>query len=148
MDSEARDLVEAFRVDADRDVESIVVLLIEDDKLEVGAMRVLASWPQLRHRWARPRRARPDDGQPTPDAWHWLVSGLDIDYDELAKAAGVSRAIARARIHVLLANKLALPDGSVSKPARAALQQHARRALGVRAKKQDGAKAKPDDGAN
>jgi hypothetical protein len=147
MDGDVADLIEAFRVDANRNVESIVVLLIEENDFEVASMRVLSSWAHVEVRWSRPRRAKPDDGRPTPAAWAWLVSGLDVDYDALSKAAGVSRAIARERTAVLLANKLVLPDGTISNPAHAALQQHAKRALGVRSKK-DPATAKPDPKVN
>lgn len=129
-----RDIVEAFRVEADRDVESIAVLLV-DDGFEVGIMRVLASWPKLDHGWRKPKRPCPDDGKPTAAAWSWLVSGLELDYDAIASAAGVSRSVAREKVAVLLGNRLCLPDGTISKMASRSLQEHARVALGLKVPK-------------
>lgn len=139
------DLIEAFRVEADRDVESIAVLLIEDG-FEVAIMRVLAAWPQIEHEWLEPKHARPDDGLPTAAAWRWLVSGLAIDYGDLAAAAGVDRATARAKLKMLLGCRLVLPDGTLSKTAHVSLQEHAKRALKLKSSKAAARAAPRDDG--
>lgn len=139
------DLLEAFRAEADQNIAAVALLLI-DDGFDAAAMRVLASWTSIALAWARPTAKRPDDGAPTSAAWRWLISWLDYDLDDLAMAAGVSRGQAERVISMLLANKLALPDGSLSKPARAALQQHARQALGLKTPKGKDPAAKPSGG--
>lgn len=141
------DLLDAFRVEADNNVAAVAVLLI-DDGFDAAVMRVLASWTAIYVGWKRPSSKRPDDGAPTGAAWRWMVTGIEYDLNALADAAGCSRAMAVRSIDMLLANKLALPDGSISRPARAALQQHARQALGLKPAKEKAAAKKPDDEAN
>ena len=139
-------LLAAFREVADKEVESIACLLIEE-AFDAETMRVLAAWGQTEVGWRAPKDPCPDDGKPTPAAWRWLTSGLEVDYDALAEASGTTRRVARAKAAMLLGNHLVFPDGSVSTPARGALQSHARRALGIKAKEKK-PPAAPAGGAN
>lgn len=141
------DLVEAFRAVADKDVESVACLLL-DDGFCAETMRVLAAWRQLDLRWTAPRAPCPDSGYPSSAAWRWLVAGLDVDYDEVAAVSNVSRSVARGRVATLLGNRLVLPDGSISKMARAAIQEHARGALGLTKKRKEPKVAGGDAGTN
>lgn len=122
-------LIEAFRAVADNAVENIVCLIIDDDKFEAATMRVLSAWSSAAMTWTKPNGKCPDDGRPTNDAWRWLVSGLDVDYDELASAAGVGRSVAVAKAAVLLGHRLVMPDGSITTIAHKALQEHVKNAL-------------------
>lgn len=141
-------LMEAFRVSADRDLEAVACLLI-DDGFDAATMRVLAAWPQVEIGWDSPDRKCPGDGSPTPAAWRWLCDGIEFDVGELAAVAGVERAVARDKTEMLLGNRLVFPDGSIAKPARASLQRHAREALGLKPPKAPANKPEPrDDGTN
>lgn len=137
-------LIAAFREVADREIESVAALLV-DDGFDAETMRVLAAWPQLEHGWREPKKPCPDGGVlPTPAAWRWLCSGHGLDAVGLADAAGVSIAVARAKAAVILGNRLVMPDGTLTKPARAALSAHARRALGIKANAGKGNDGKRD----
>lgn len=141
-------IMEAFRASADRDLEAVACLLI-DDGFNAETMRVLAAWPQVELGWENPGRKCPGDGAPTPAAWRWLVEGIRMDAGELATIAGVSRAVAREKSEMLLGNRLVFPDGSLAKPARASLQRHAREALGLKPPKPPPSRPEPrDDGTN
>jgi hypothetical protein len=120
VNDDARDLIAAFQ--AAEQNEAAAVLLDDKDGFDAPALRVLAAWGTRSHRWTSPPRRCPDNGRATPAAYAWLVSGLEVDYHAVAEAAGVSLAVARAKVRVLLGNRLVYPDGSLARIARATLQ--------------------------
>jgi hypothetical protein len=143
------ELVAAFRALVDKASEGIAMLLV-DNGFDAATMRVLAAWPHLEHGWEQPKRPCPSS-MPTPAAWRWLVSGHRYEAQQLADAAGVTIAIARAKATMLLGARLALPDGTITSSASAALAAHARRALGLKSKakdKQSRGRIASDDDAN
>lgn len=113
----------------------------EEEGFDAETIRVLVAWMHSAHAWKKPERGCPDDGRPTARAWAWLVSGMALDYVAIADAANVSRGVARARLGVLLGNRLIYPDGSIAQPARAALQSAIASRVKQKKKKPDAAKA-------
>lgn len=120
MNSAARDLVAAFQ--ASEQNEAAAVLLDDEDGFDVDALRVLAAWTSMEHRWKEPAKACPDGGRATARAYAWLMSGVEVDYVAIADAAGVSRSVAQAKMRVLTGNRLVYPGGSIAKVAKACLQ--------------------------
>lgn len=120
MNQASRDLIAAFQAGEQNEVAT--VLLDEEDGFDVSALRVLAAWTTMDHRWTEPDRPCPDGGRPTARAYAWLMSGLSVDYTAIADAAGTSRATARAKMSVLLGSRLVYPDGQIAKVAKACLQ--------------------------
>lgn len=112
-------LIDAFR--AAEQVTDIAVLMA-DEGFDTVTMRVLAAWERSIPRWRRPSKPCPDAGRPTAEAWKWLTSGWSIDYATISAAAAVARDVARERCDVLVHARLIYPDGSISKPARQAMQ--------------------------
>lgn len=132
-------LISAFR--AAESIEDVASLAVEEG-FDPEAMRVLAAWRHSDHLWFLPKTPCPDPSMPTARAWAWLVSGWSIDVRAIARAADVSESCARQKFELLLGNHLIYPDGSMSKPAQAALRAHvAKRVRGS-------AKRKPPEDSN
>lgn len=137
----AKLLVRAFQ--AAEQVEQVAALLGEDG-FDVETIRVLSAWQTTEQVWKAPGHRQPDKGSPTARAWAWLVAGWRFDYVAIADAANVSRHVARARMAVLIGNRLIYPTGELTKAARGALQ--ASIAKHIRGKKKKAEKA--DDGGS
>jgi hypothetical protein len=132
-----RDLIEAFRATEDKVGISQLSVLISDDAdegLDVEAIRVLGAWLHGEHRWKEPKVKCPDGGRPTPKAYGWMVSGMLIDYEEIADRANVTRTVARTKLAVILGARLIYADGTIAKAAKAAMESTIARR--VRAKPQ------------
>ncbi len=112
-------LVERFRL---RETLEALAVLVIDDGFDLEAIRLLSAWQKAEHGWVQPSKPIPDDGRPTPRAYAWLVAGMDFEVEHLADAAGLSISTTRSKLAQLLAANLLLPDGEISKPARAAIQ--------------------------
>lgn len=121
-DAEPRTLLDAFRAMEAENLGVVAVLLV-DEGWNAESMRVLASWPRADLSWSKPPGKIPDDGKPTAKAWAWICAGLTVDFDRLAAAADVVPRVAREKVKMLLGAGLVYPDGSLSKPARAALNE-------------------------
>lgn len=106
--------------------DTAVVVLGDDD-----AIRVLAAFRNVEHRWRAPRKLLPE-GASTVQTWNWLTERWDIDVDGLAVATGLSRSTIETKLDVLIANRLVYPDGSISKAATLALKAHASAKLGIK----------------
>lgn len=142
MASPPSDLIRAFEAAAK--AEDLGAVMVEDG-WNAEAMRVLAATQHVEHRWIEPKRPCPDGGRATPAAWAWLISGLEIDFVELAAAADVTVPIARRKWMQLASARLVMPDGSMTKWARAALKKHVAQRLGSTGRK---AKQSDADDAN
>lgn len=133
------DLLAAFK--AKEKLESGAALM-DADGFDIETARVLAAWLTVEPTF-KPVGPMPDKGEPTARAWGWLIAGTQIDYPAIADAADVSIATARARIALLLGNRLIYPDGKAAKFAmdalRAALTVRVRRA----ARKASGQESRP-----
>jgi hypothetical protein len=133
------DLLNAFR--GLESPEQLGPLVVEEG-FDAATLHVLAAWLSSDHIWSQPKAPCPDGGRATSVAWRWLVSGWTLDVEYVAKAADVSMSTARAKLELLVANRLIFPDGEMAKIAKAMLQAAIRKALG--GKKKD--KEKKGDG--
>lgn len=97
------------------------------EKLPVGGAvaddrdvrRVLAAWAMVpMGEWEQPRRARPADIR---ERWMWIWEGVYVDHARLAVAAGLATEDARRAFGVVVALRLAFPDGTISDTAQAIL---------------------------
>ncbi len=138
------DLLNAFK---EIETPNQMAILMAEDDFDAELMRVLAVWPQLVLEWSTPAKPCPDAGKPTPRAWAWLTSGLELDYVAIAESAGIARNVARAKVDMLIAAHLVYPDGSVNQWASGALQEALKARLGMRDKKKAPKKSADDGGA-
>lgn len=113
------DLVRAFIVAEQSD--HIAALAI-DDGIDAQAIRVLVAWQSIEHDWRSPGAPAPSSAEPSAAAWRWLWLGAVYDLGDLAEAAGLSRAIARRKLHQLIGARLVYPGGDIAKAARGLLQ--------------------------
>lgn len=134
FDAPPRELVEAFKVIADARIESLASFVVEDG-FDAETMRVLSAWTVADVPWSRPPKPCPDGGRPTQRAWLWLMSGIEVDIHAIADATGLSRSLVLQKVRILIAARLVFPDGEISKPARAALQQAVAERISGTAKK-------------
>lgn len=113
------DVLEAFRRAESKEA---VGTFVTEEGFDAATIHVLSAWQMTEHIWIAPKAACPDRGLATPAAWRWLVSGWTIDYAAVAIGADVSFSVARAKMDMLVRNRLVYPDGKMSTPARASLQ--------------------------
>lgn len=137
------DLLSAFKK---LETPNQMAILMVDDDFDAELMRVLAVWPNLVLEWSMPEKVCPDSGKPTPRAWAWLISGLELDYVAIADAAGLSRTSARIKVDMLIGAQLVYPDGEINQWASGAMQEALKARLGMRDKKKTA--KKPADEAN
>lgn len=128
------DVIAAFR---SQESKESVGTFVTEDGFDAATVHVLAAWQTTEHVWVEPRGSCPDRGMATPAAWRWLVSGWTIDYAAVAFGADVSFAVARAKMDLLVRNRLVYPDGKMSQPARASLQAVIRAAWSAGKEKKD-----------
>ncbi len=105
---------------------SSAMLVIDD----TDAKKLLAAWTTFPPvPWAQPQSEVPTDAR---HRWDWIWSGVPVELDELARAAGVSVHVAPAKWRVLVAGRLVYPDGTISSAADAALRAHVAAHVGRR----------------
>lgn len=154
MNQACRDLIDAFKAtEGTAGITQLAVLISDDvdEGLDVEAIRVLGAWYHGDHRWKDPKTKCPDGGRPTPKAYAWMVSGMLIDYEEIADRANVTRSVARSKLAVILGARLIYADGSLTKAAKAAMEATIARRVRAKAaapKKDSAAADKSADKAN
>jgi hypothetical protein len=121
------------------DNQDAVVVIGDDD-----AMRVLVAWTHVDNDWYPPSTACPPlvHGK-LAAAWDWIRAGWDLNERKISKLAGVPTSVARAKLDVLIGNRLIYPDGSLSKGVRLALAAFTAQRLGLKPSAATGEKKKP-----
>lgn len=84
--------------------------IIDDE----DAQKVIAAWDSMATRWKVPDGIPPHEER---ELWEWLWINMQINYDELALRAGVSRLTAERRFKMLIAARLVYPNGTISSNA-------------------------------
>lgn len=84
-----------------------VVLLTRRAEL----FELVLSWPVVIHTpWMRPKGTPPDNDA---ELWRWIWSGVEIPYQELTAAVGLSPVKVRSLVGVLVAHRLVYPCGVI-----------------------------------
>lgn len=147
MTPEARTLLAAFKEsDKKQQVEQVGVLVVEDG-FDADSVRLLSAWLHTDLKWKPPSKKVPSGANPR--AWAWLAAGMQVDYNRLADAAGVTRSIARQKLARLIAVRLVYPDGTIAAAGRiviqAAIQERAKKSSKQPKDQKDAAPAKSPD---
>lgn len=100
-------------------VDSAAVILEDADAIKV--LIALRTNVGTAHWWVAPRAPEPTD---IADRWRWLVSGWRFDEEEIGAVAGISADTVRAKLRVLVGNRLAYPDGVPSPGAALAISAY------------------------
>lgn len=122
--------------------DAAAALVLGDDE----AVRVLAAFRNVDHKWKLARKAPPDESASLTTKWQWLTHAWELDVSGVAEAAGVSEDVAEMKLDMLLRNRLIYPDGTIAIGASIALQMHTQTKLGIKPKlKQQQQQAKKDE---
>lgn len=127
--SELDELLKPFKNDPSTN-DAAAALVLGDDE----AVRVLAAFRNVEHRWRRSKKKQPEEGASLIARWLWLTDNWSLDVEGIAKAAGLSEDVADGKVDMLLANRLIYPDGTIAYGAVIALQMHTQVKLGIKPK--------------
>lgn len=126
------------------DFQQLGVLISDDpdEGLDAAAMRVLSAWQMSDHQWTQPKSPCPELGA-TKALYDWMIRGMNLDYMAIADAAGVTRAVARAKLAKLLGARLLYADGTIARAAKVAQEATIARRVKAKPKPQAQQNARP-----
>lgn len=137
------EMLKPFKQDATTN-DAAAALVLGDDE----AVRVLAAFRNVEHRWRMPRKTKPADGASLIAVWEWLTSNWEIDVEGVAQAAGVSEDVAEMKLDMLGRNRLIYPDGTIAHGGVIALQMHTQMKLGIKPKQKQQQQQQPKKDTN